>query len=74
MGYFKLPRQIIGENANFICLFPQDVKKLNHIYNNHVCTDMPKEEFRKLCKASWKKPYNFVVIDINSNVNSGRYR
>ena len=30
--YFKLPRQTIRENANFICLFPQDLKNLNHIY------------------------------------------
>ena len=26
-NYFKLPRQTIRENTNFICLFPQDLKK-----------------------------------------------
>ena len=31
-NYFKLPRQTIRENANFICLFPQDLKNLNHIF------------------------------------------
>ena len=31
-NYFKLPRQTIRENANFICLFPQDGKNINHIY------------------------------------------
>ena len=30
-NYFKLPRQTIRENVNFICLFPQDLKNLNHI-------------------------------------------
>ena len=35
-NYFKLPRQTIRENANFICLFPQDCKNINHIYNDHV--------------------------------------
>ena len=25
-NYFKLPRQTIRENANFICLYPQDFK------------------------------------------------
>ena len=25
-NYFRLPRQTIRENANFICLFPQDLK------------------------------------------------
>ena len=50
-NYFKLPRQTIRENANFICFFRQDLKNINHIYNDHVSTDMPKEEFRKL----WRK-------------------
>jgi hypothetical protein len=43
-NYFKLPRQTIRENANFICLFPQDLKNINHIYNDHVSTDSSKEE------------------------------
>ena len=44
-NYFKLPRQTIRENANFICLFPQDLKNLNHIFDDHVGSDMTKEEF-----------------------------
>ena len=28
----KLPRQTIRENANFICLFPQELKNRNHIF------------------------------------------
>ena len=31
-NYFKLPCQTVGEKANFICLFPQDLKNLNHIF------------------------------------------
>ncbi|MDP7127189.1 MAG: hypothetical protein QGI00_06150, partial [Candidatus Marinimicrobia bacterium] len=38
-NYFKLPRQTIRENANFIVLFPQDMKNLNHIYNDHCSGD-----------------------------------
>ena len=30
-NYSKPPRQTIRENANFICLFPQDLKNINHI-------------------------------------------
>ena len=30
-NYFRLPRQTIRENANFIILFPQDAKNLMHI-------------------------------------------
>ena len=53
-NYFKLPRQTIRQNANFICLFPQDMKNLNHIFDDHVGSDMTNEEFRQLCKTAWK--------------------
>lgn len=73
-NYFKLPRQTIRENANFICLFPQDLKNINHFYNDHVSTDMPKEEFRQFCKEAWERPHGFVVIDLTSEKDNGKYR
>ena len=53
-NYFKLPRQTIRENANFICLFPHDLMNLNHIFDNHAGSYMTKEEFRQLCKVAWE--------------------
>ena len=73
-NYFKLPRQTIRENANFICLFRQDLKNINHIFNDHVSTDMSKDEFRKLCDKAWEKPHGFVVIDLSSKKDNGKYR
>jgi len=73
-NYFKLPRQTIREKANFFCLFPQDQKNIDHIFNNHVSQDMTKEEFKKLCKTAWSKPHNFTVIDLTSPKNCGKYR
>ena len=74
-NYFKLPRQTIRENANFICLFRQDLKNLNHVYNDHVVTDMTKEKFKYLCKESWKEPYGFIVIDLTAkDKHNGKYR
>jgi hypothetical protein len=73
-NYFKLPRQTIRENANFICLFQQDNKNINHIYEDHVSNDMSKEEFKKLCQACWQNPYDFLVIDKTSDVANGKYR
>ena len=35
-NYFKLPCQTIRENANFFCLFPQDQKNIDHMFNDHV--------------------------------------
>jgi len=73
-NYFKLPCQTIRENANFFCLFPQDQKNIDHIFNDHVSQDMTKEQFKKLCKTAWSKPHNFVVIDLTSPKNCGKYR
>ena len=73
-NYFKLPHQTIGENANFFCLFPQDQKNIDHIFNDHVSQDMTKEQFIKLCKTAWSKPHNFVAIDLTSPKNYGKYR
>jgi len=73
-NYFELPRQTIRENSNFMALFPQDLKNINHIYNDHVSSDMPKDEFRNLCKEAWKSTHGFVVIDLTSKKHSGRYR
>ena len=71
-NYFKLPRQTIRENANFICLFPQDLKNISHIYSDHVGEDMSKEEFRKFCRKCWEKPYGFPVIDLTSKNKYGK--
>ena len=73
-NYFKLCRQIIRENTNFICLFPQDLKNINHIYNDHVGDDMTREEFGKFCRECWKKRYGFAVIDLTSEKDVGKYR
>ena len=72
-NYFKLPREIIKENANFICLFPQDLKNLNYIFENHVGSDMIKEEFRQLCKVAGEKQHGFVIIDLSSKKHNGKY-
>ena len=72
--YFKLSRQTISDNANFICLFPQDLKNLNHIFDDHVASDMTKEEFRQLCNVDWEKQHGFVIIDLSSKKHNGKYR
>ena len=72
-NYFKRPRQTIREKRNFIYLFPQDLKNLNHIFEDHVGSDMTKEEFRQLCKVAWEKLHGFVIIDLSRRKHSGKY-
>ena len=73
-NYFKLPRQTIRENANFICLFRQDLKNMNHIYSDHASSDMKSDEFRDMCKKIWGGPHDFTVIDLTSDKDVGKYR
>ena len=73
-NYFKLPRQTIRTNSNFICLFPQDLRDLNNLHLDHVGDDMTKEDFRKFCRKCWESPFGFAVIDQSSEKDEGKYR
>ena len=73
-NYFRLPRHSIRENANFICFFRQDLKNVNHIYQDHVGDDMTIEDFRDFLHECWLKPFGFAVIDLSSKKDEGKYR
>ena len=74
-NYFRLPRQTIRENANFIILFPQDAKNLTHIYADHCDGDMLITEFKSFCRDTWTAAkHNFVTLDLTSNKLNGKYR
>ena len=73
-NYFKLPRQTIRENANFLCLFLQNLKNINHIFEDHAGSDMTKEVFRQLCKVAWEKQQGFVIIHLSIKSHNGKYR
>ena len=70
-NYFRLPRQTIRENTNFIILFPQDAKNLMHIHADHCDDDMSLPEFKYYCRKVWNGAnHNFVTIDITSGKTS----
>ena len=71
---YKFPHQTIRDNANFISLFPQDLKNLNHLFEDHVGSHMTKEELRQLHKTAWEKEHGFVIIDLSSKTHNGKYR
>ena len=72
-NYFKLDRQTIRENSNFIILFPQSEKNLDHIHRDH-CTHISNAEFKNFCHRVWEKKYNFVTIDLTRPFDNGKYR
>ena len=74
-SYFRLPRHSIRENSNFIILFSQDAKNLQHIYADHCEGDMSLEEFKRFCRTVWEdEPHQFVTIDLTSKKLEGKYR
>ena len=70
----KLPAKQSERTRISYCLFPQDLKNLNHIFEDHVGSNMTKKEFRQLCKTAWEKQHGFVIIDISSKKNNDKYR
>ena len=76
-SYFILPRKSIRINCNFIILFRQGKKDLQHLYQDHVaCDGIPFEIFvNEFCVPSWNSnPYAFIVIDLTRTKYSGKYR
>ena len=73
-NYFKVERGSVRENCNVIILFPQDQKNLLHIYGDHASSDISFPEFKQFCKRVWSTKRNFVVIDLTSTVENGKFR
>ena len=48
-SYAKFPKHLIRDNCNFSTIFPQDLRNLRHIWENHVNTDMSFDNFHQLC-------------------------
>ena len=72
-NYFRLPRQTIRENTNFIILFPQDAKHLMHIHADHCDDDMSLQEFKDYCQKVWNEAnHNLITIDLTWL--NGKYR
>lgn len=73
--YTRIPKHLVRDNANLLILFKQDDMNLKHIYNDYaIGCDMKFDDFRSMCNKVWREKYGFVVIDLDSDVNEGRYR
>ena len=76
-SYFKIPRHAICLNTNFIILFPQGKKDLQHIHSNHVaCDDILYNLFvNEFCRPSWSVDrHSFIVLDLTRTKYEGKYR
>ena len=75
-NYFKIPRQTVRENTNLIFLFNQDMKNLNHIYNDHCSRDgITCKQFHEFCSGVWNSgKFKPVVLDLSRDADKGKYR
>lgn len=73
--YARVSKHMIRDNCNFVILFRQDDMNLRHVFNDMgIECDMKFNHFKLFCLECWKDKYGFVVIDLDSDVNNGRYR
>ena len=74
--YFALSRQSVRENSNFIILFPQNTKSVEHTIEITVQIYPLKSSvlFKEFCQTVWEGKHNFITIDLTSNCCNGQYR
>lgn len=72
--YSRVPKQLVRDNSNFIVIFKQDDKNLQHIFHDHVAPDVTFTKFQEMCAECWKDKYGFLVIDKDRQLQEGRYR
>lgn len=72
--YTRIPKHLIRDNANMLCVFQQDDMNLRHIYNDHVNNDLTFKQFHEACIKCWSEKFGFMVIMKDSPKQNGRYR
>lgn len=65
-------KQLLGDNLNIIIVFKQNDTYLNHVFEEHVSSDLTSKEFKKLCCMSWDDHYGFICI--MNDLRDSRYR
>lgn len=74
--YARVSKHLIRDNCNFVIFFRQDELNLRHIFNDMgVACHMKFAQFQQFCFECWAADkYGFAVIDLDSEVDVGRYR
>ena len=72
--YSKVPKQLVRDNVNFLCIYKQDKTNLQHLYDEFISCDMTYDTFMKICRSCWKKDFGFITVDLTRKLNNGKYR
>ena len=72
-SYFDLPKRGIRNNSNEIIVFNQNLRDIEILYRDVAGYDMSYDEFKEVCRKSWKEEYNYLCIDRSQRRDLGRY-
>ena len=75
-NFYKLPRQTIRSNANFMVFFKLSKRDVDSIFHDSDASADFKniDDFGEFCHKAWSKDYGFVVIDKDKRDLKERYR
>ena len=75
-NFYKLPRQTIRSNANFMIFFKLSPVDVNHVfYDSDASVDFKDiSEFKDFCNKAWQNKYGYIVIDKDKQDLKQRYR
>ena len=74
-NYTHLPLHTIRSNSNFLVFFKSSPLVAKQLYDNFSSVDMDYKTWKDFCKTGWKNKYNFIVIDMSRDYDSGnKYR
>ena len=75
-NFYKLPRQTIRCNSNFMIFFKLSKKDVDNIFHDSEASADFKSisTFREFCDKAWSEPYGFIVIDKDKKELKHRYR
>lgn len=73
--YARIGKHLIRDNCNLVIFSQQNELNLRHIYNDMgVGCHMSFGQFQKFCFECWRERYGFAIIDMDSDLDQGRYR
>ena len=72
--YSRIPKQLVRDNANFICIFKEDVVNLKHIFSEYVNGNCNLNSSLEMCRNCRKHEHGFLTIDTTRKTNDGKYR
>jgi len=72
-AYHRVPKSI-RLNVSALMFFRGSQKENEVVYMDYCCPGFNKKSFLKLINEATKERYNFLYIDLNRSITSGRYR